>query len=242
MSKIFLVVMLVGVVGLGYGAYAATPGDRLYVVKEWFGNVSYTANVADGIAQLEAELAGIDAEVAAGTLTPDQAYERKARIAAQVAVLTSSLAGAKSRTLTMEERLSVAASLERLKGALEKYRDSLIALEDQASKSEKSKRGGGGGSKTIIDVIKDTVDDFQEYVEDVIGDDKSLDDTEADAGSEDADTTEDTSDEGGTSDVEDDTESDTEEESDPDTVDDDTEDTASSTVEVEAEVEATTSN
>lgn len=242
MKSIFLSIMLLGVVGVGYGAYVADPGDRLYVLKEWFGNVSYTANVADGITQLEAELADIDAQVMAGTLTPDQAYERKVRIAAQVEVLTSSIAGAKSRTLTREERLSVAASLERLKGALEKYRDSLIALDDQASKSKKSKRGGGGGSKTIIDAIKDTVDDFQEYVEDVMNDDDVVDDTEVDAGSEDTDTTEDTSDEDGTSDVEDDTGSDTEEESDPDTVDDDTEDTASSTVEVGAEVEATTSN
>jgi len=165
MSKYIIIAVLLLGGWAGYGVATAEPGDFFYQAKVWFGQVSYTAEVADEIALLEADLADIDAKVSAGTLTDDEAYELKTKIASRVANITASINASKNRELTENEKVSIATSLGRLKDALEKYRDSLGTLETKAKQSKR--HTGGGGSKSIIEVVEDSINGLEDYIEEI---------------------------------------------------------------------------
>lgn len=228
MGKYIIAVLLLVGVGLGYGIVTAEPGGSLYSLKNWMSGASYTAAVSDGIDLLEEQLADLEVKLAAGELSDDEAYELKEKLVKRVDTLNNSIQNSKNRQLTADEKIAVAASLERLKGALEKYRDSLIALETKAKKSKR--HSGGGGGKSIVDVVEDAVEDFEEYVEEVVEEyeseeeEENTDDSESDDGeSEEENESEESEDES-----EDD-------EKEGDEEDGEGEDTASSTEEVEEE-------
>ena len=180
-------------------------------------NVSYIADITDEINQLEEELVALDMAVSSGELTPDEAEEARARIAARLEAINTSASSADESSLTEEQKQQLLDALERLKQTLVQYSATLVTVDEQAKKS--TKRGGrSGGNRSLIDVLTDTVDSLEEHVEEVIEEyepEEEMEDNmeENEEGSEDAEsegdeTEEDTSDDEGAEEMNDEESSD----------------------------------
>lgn len=178
----------------------------------------YTKTVTDEITALENELAEIDAAVEAGTLTPEQATEAKVKIITRLATIDAAVTEANKSRLTQEQKNTLAAGLRNLVDAMEKYKNTLAAVDEAAIDSEveaqlaakvNEDRNLGvslSAGASLTAVIEDVVDSVEEAA-DVDSEDYMTDDTEMNDEMPDDSAT--TSDEETTSD--DDTTTDTEE-------------------------------
>lgn len=220
MKKILLVV----------GALAVALGVYFFFFNTT--TVDYTAEVANEVSELETELAALDAQVTAGTLTPEAAAEAQTKIYARIDTINEALASGNG-SLSDAQRQTIADGLAQLHAALLKYKDTLAVIDAQvatlpADKQPRRYKGSGSLSAAIAETIAAgevaAEVDVTEDTTDVVSDEDSSDDT--------ASSTEDASD---------DTASSTEEDADEadDTVSDD-DDTASSTDDTASDDDTTT--
>jgi hypothetical protein len=138
----------------------------------------YVVHIDQEVEQLENELAELDTQVAAGTLTPAQATAAKVQIIARLDAINNSAVESEKIQLTPEQRTQLANGLLRLKDALVKYQATLNVVEDTAVEAEVKAQlnpGHRGGGRHLNLVVADTIDAVEETVQD------SIQDYEADA-------------------------------------------------------------
>lgn len=95
--------------------------------------VSYATSFSNEVAALETELIGLEAEIVAGTLTPQEAGAAQARIEARLEALTDASALAQAEVLTPAERTALLAGLDQLKVILITYQDTLQTVDEQVA-------------------------------------------------------------------------------------------------------------
>jgi len=153
------------------------------VVGGWFlfkgDTINYVATIEDEVTQLEQELADIEAAIESGDLTPLEAAKAQIKIAKRLDAINSAVESSGNASLSSAQRAQLLGGLDRLKNVLTDYRGTLgvvdnAVLELPESERPKFKRGGGGSSKSesgsVTDVIVETIDVVQEYVEEVVDD------------------------------------------------------------------------
>jgi hypothetical protein len=170
MNKI--IIAIVALVAIGLGWFILNPGDTF----------DYVVNIQEEVTQLENELAELDAQVAAGTLTPEQATAAKVKIITRLDAINNSASESEKMKLTPAQRESLANGLLRLKDALVKYQATLDVVEDTAVEADvkaQLNKGGNRSSRHLQLIVADVIDDVEETVQDSIQDYES--DAEVDA-------------------------------------------------------------
>jgi ribosomal protein L29 len=161
MNKI--IIGVVAVIAIAIGWFILNPADTF----------DYVVNIDQEVTQLENELASLDAQVAAGTLTPAQATEAKVRIITRLDTINNSASESEKEQLTPEQRTQLANGLLRLKDALVRYQATLSVIEDTAVEADvkaQLKSGHSGSSRHLNLIIADTIDDVEETVQDSVQD------------------------------------------------------------------------
>jgi len=166
MNKI--IIAIVAIIAIGIGWFILNPGDT-------FDSVVY---IDQEITQLENELAALDAQVTAGTLTPAQATAAKVRIITRLDAINAAATDSEKVQLTPEQRTSLAEGLLRLKDALVRYQATLTVVDDTAVEADvkaQLQQGSSRSSRKLNLIVADTIEDVEETVQD------SIQDYEADA-------------------------------------------------------------
>lgn len=184
---------------------------------------TYVAEIDGEVQALETELAAIEAQVAAGTLTPEEAVAARSRIEMRLDAINASVSTAQRARLNESQRQQLLAALDRLRGTLEGYRATLTVVEETAA--TRSPRSSSGSRRTLIEQLTEALDELEEQVEELVEEYEEADEND-DSGD---DESEDTTDE----EVNDDTATSTEEEMNDDTA-------TSSDSGMDSETEATT--
>jgi len=159
MSKIIIAV--VALIAIAIGWFILNPGDTF----------DYVVNIDQEVTQLETELADLDSQVAAGTLTSEQATAAKVRIITRLDAINKAATDSEQLQLTPEQRTQLANGLLRLKDALVRYQATLDVVEDTAVEADVTaqlKSGQSGGSRHLTLIVADTIDDVEETVQDSI--------------------------------------------------------------------------
>jgi len=193
MNKLFVALAIVAAIAIAW--FILNPGDTF----------DYVVTVDSEISQLEDELATLDAQVAAGTLTEAQATDAKVKIVTRLNNINAAASDSEKAQLTPAQRAQLVEGLERLKVILITYRDTLATVEASADETtvtaELNRRGGSyNRSKSLSLVVADTIADVEETVQDSVQDyetnveldtqiDVIVEDTEADAAEEETDET-----------------------------------------------------
>jgi len=153
----------------------------------------YTNTVDTEISELETELAALDAQVTAGTLSESDATAAKVQIVTRLNAINTAASASERATLTPAQRIQLVEGLERLKVILVTYRDTLTSIEVSADETavtaELNRRGGSyNRSKSLNLVVADAIADVEETVQDSVQDyeanaelDAQIDDVVAEA-------------------------------------------------------------
>jgi len=153
----------------------------------------YTNTVDTEISELETELAALDAQVTAGTLSESDATAAKVQIVTRLNAINTAASASERAALTPAQRIQLVEGLERLKVILVTYRDTLTSIEVSADETavtaELNRRGGSyNRSKPLNLVIADAIADVEETVQDSVQDyeanaelDAQIDDVVAEA-------------------------------------------------------------
>jgi hypothetical protein len=166
----------------------------------------YVVTVDQEVTELENELAELEAEIAAGTLSEEDATAAKIKIFARLDTINGSVQSSTNAKLTPEQRQKLADGLLRLKDALVSYQSTLTTIDAQANDVEvkaKPRSGSRNSSNKLTVTIAEAIDILETNVEEVIDDyvtDEEVDDIiddiveedSADDDSEDTDSTGDT--------------------------------------------------
>jgi hypothetical protein len=163
MNKLFLALAIVAAIAIAW--FILNPGDTF----------DYVVTVDSEISQLEDELATLDAQVAAGTLTEAQATDAKVKIVTRLNNINAAASDSEKAQLTPAQRAQLVEGLERLKVILITYRDTLATVEASADETavtaELNRRGGSyNRSKSLSLVVADTIADVEETVQDSVQD------------------------------------------------------------------------
>lgn len=158
MSKLFVGVIVIALIIAGWIMFTDN-------------TIDYVSSVDSQLFELEQELASLDAAVAAGTLTPEEAETARTKIMTHLAAIDTQITSAESASLTPLQRAMLADALARLKATLITYRATLDVVENTADQSPVAKlKQGSGSKKTIAEVITETIEVVEEHVEDVVED------------------------------------------------------------------------
>jgi hypothetical protein len=161
MNKIIIAV--VALIAIAIGWFILNPGDTF----------DYVVNIEQEVTQLENELAELDAQVSAGTLTTEQATAAKVRIITRLDAINASATASEQVKLTPEQRTQLANGLLRLKDALVTYKATLEAVEngaDEVAVKAQLKSGSNGGSRHLVLIVADTISDVEDTVTDSVQD------------------------------------------------------------------------
>jgi len=163
MNKIFLGIVILAAVAVGW--FILNPGDTF----------DYVVTVDSEITELENELADIEVQVAAGTLTEEQATAAKVRIITRLDAINTAADQSERAQLTPAQRTQLMEGLERLKVILVTYQGTLATVEASADetevRAELNRRGGSyTRSKPLNVVVADTISDVEETVQDSVQD------------------------------------------------------------------------
>jgi len=159
MSKIIIAV--VALIAIGIGWFILNPDDTF----------DYVVSIDQAVTELETELAELDAQVAAGTLTSEQATEAKIKIITRLDSINEAATKSEVMQLTVEQRTQLANGLLRLKDALVRYQATLDVIEDIAVEADVKARlsaGHSGGSRHLSLIVADTIEDVEETVTDSV--------------------------------------------------------------------------
>ncbi|HMO78458.1 MAG TPA: hypothetical protein PKA42_02165 [Candidatus Paceibacterota bacterium] len=138
--------------------------------------IEYVAEVHDEVAALEAELAEIDIQVKAGTLSPEAAAAAQIKIVSQIDSINTTAKIAQNAKLTNTQRAQLVEGLERLKQVLIKYKTTLMAVDEAVLKLPESerptlnRRGGSGNRSGVAIIATETIIATDEQIEEVIAD------------------------------------------------------------------------
>lgn len=161
MNKLIIGVGILGIIAIGWFLFSSN-------------SIEYVATATDEVSQLENELASLDTEVRAGTLSPEDAAQAQAKIVARIDAINGAAAAGQKTKLTDVQRAKLIDALERLRNLLIEHRDTLAAVdnavlelpEDQRPKLKR--RGGGGNSATTV--ANEAIEIIDEQVEEIIDD------------------------------------------------------------------------
>ena len=159
MNKIIIVV--VALIAIAIGWFILNPGDTL----------DYVVNIDQEVTELENELAELDAQVDAGTLTSEQATAAKVKIITRLDTINEAATKSEDLQLTIEQRTQLANGLLRLKDALVTYKATLEAIENTAVEADVKAQlsiGHSGSGRHLSLIVADTIEDVQETVQDSV--------------------------------------------------------------------------
>ena len=152
-------------------------GVLAVIIAGWFlfgsSTVEYAATVEDEVSQLENELASIEAEVKAGTLSPEDAAKAQVKIVARIDSITGAVSSGQKATLTDAQRVQLINGLDRLKVILTKYRATLVAVDEAVLTLPEVKRpklNRGSRNNNLADIAIETIETVEEQVEEIIDD------------------------------------------------------------------------
>ncbi len=153
-------------------------GILVVIVIGWlsFFNDAYEYNavtVDEEITALENDLAGLDVEVTAGTLTPEKALASHVKITNRVDTISSAMQESNKANLTAEQKVQLSAGLERLKNILLKYQTTLVAVDTSVQtlpEAQRPKSKHGGGNLTLVEAVTVSVSEVEEVVSDEVDD------------------------------------------------------------------------
>ena len=168
MNKIITGVIILAAIAIGW--FILNPGDTF----------DYVVTVDSEITDLENELAALDAQVTAGTLTEEQATAAKVSIVTRLNAINTAASNSERAQLTPAQRVQLSEGLDRLKNILITYQATLNVVEDKAVETtvqaELNRKGGSYKKSQHLSLI---VANVIEEVEVTVVD--SVQDYEADA-------------------------------------------------------------
>lgn len=132
--------------------------------------VYYVATIDNEVTELEDELVKIDAEVQAGTLSPEAATVARVSIVTRLEKINTAVAESKSKELTPEQQKMLVDGLNRLKEILVKYKTTLTVVEDTATIKTDITSSNGRRHTSITAVLNETIDTVEENVIDEVED------------------------------------------------------------------------
>lgn len=157
-------ITLIIVAAIAIAWFIFNPGDTF----------DYVVTVDNEITQLENELAELDAQVAAGTLTESEATEAKVRIITRLGAINTAANNSEKAQLTPEQRAQLVAGLDRLKVILVTYQDTLTTIEataDDTAVQARVRRGSSvNNSRHLNLIVADVINDVEETVQDSVQD------------------------------------------------------------------------
>lgn len=166
MNKILIAIGLVAAAAIGW-----------FLLFSGGSTINYVAEVNDEVMALEAELATIEAAVAAGELTPEQAAAAQIRIAARLEAINTAIDKSQSAKLTEAQRVQLVGGLDRLKQVLVDYQSTLVTVDavvealPEAQRPQLTVRGSTSATKhSIVAAALGTVDVVESYVVDEVED------------------------------------------------------------------------
>lgn len=162
-NNLVLAIGVIVIVGIGFFLFWGDAADYVVVIDE-------------EVAALEAELADIEAAVAAGELTPEEAAAAQVRIMNRLAAINTAVETSERASLTPSQRTQLLNGLDRLKNILIVYQGTLLAVDEavlelpESERPQLNPRGsrGGGGNRTIADAIAEVVEVVEDHTEDVV--------------------------------------------------------------------------
>ena len=162
MNKLITLIIIVAAIAIAW--FILNPGDTF----------DYVVTVDNEITQLENELAELDAQVAAGTLTESEATEAKVRIITRLDAINTAATNSEKAQLTPEQRAQLVAGLDRLKVILVTYQDTLTTIEataDDTAVQARVRRGSSvNNSRHLNLIVADVINDVEETVQDSVQD------------------------------------------------------------------------
>ena len=170
MNKIIIGGAILAVLAIGW--FILSPGESF----------DYVTNINQEVTQLENELAQLDAQVTAGTLTAEQATKAKVRIITRLDTISESAKASEKTKLTPTQREQLANGLLRLKDALVSYQATLAAVDQAAIDTEVTRQlntSNGRSSRHLTLIVADTIEAVEDTVIDSVRDYEA--DTELDA-------------------------------------------------------------
>ncbi len=126
--------------------------------------VYYVATIDNEVTELEDELVKIDAEVQAGTLSPEAATVARVSIVTRLEKINTAVAESKSKELTPEQQKMLVDGLNRLKEILVKYKTTLTVVENTATVKTDITSSNGRRHTSITAVLNETIDTVEENV------------------------------------------------------------------------------
>lgn len=156
-----IIITLIVVVAVAAGWFLLTASDTY----------DYVAEVDSEISELENELATLDAQVTAGTLSEEQATAAKVRIVTRLNAINQASTNSENAKLTPAQREQLVEGLDRLKMILVTYQETLTTIESTANdtdvKAELARRGESNhGSKRLNLVVADIIAEVEETIQD----------------------------------------------------------------------------
>ena len=146
----------------------------------WFmfqgSSVSYTATFENEVMALEEELSSLEAEVAAGTLSPEKAAQAQVRIVSRLNAINDSVQSSNNAKLNTEQKTQLLKGLDTLSRILSKYSSTLVSIDasvmtlPENQRPKLNVRGSTSGSQSIAAAVAETVSTVVEHAEDVIAD------------------------------------------------------------------------
>lgn len=135
--------------------------------------VDYVADVADEIDTLESDLAALEVEANAGTLTPAAAAAAQAKIATRIDAINAALATADETGLTSAQRKQLLAALTKLKGLFITYRSVLTVVDETAAELPEAERRiyyskGSGTHVGVTALVASVIETVETAAEDAI--------------------------------------------------------------------------
>jgi len=162
MNKLFLALAIVAAIAIAW--FILNPGDTF----------DYVVTVDSEISQLEDELATLDAQVAAGTLTEAQATDAKVKIVTRLNNINVAASESEKAQLTPAQRTQLVEGLERLKVILITYQSTLATVEVAANDAQvqtKVRRGGSyNPDRPLALIVADVIADVEVTVQDSVQD------------------------------------------------------------------------
>ncbi|MCA9365869.1 hypothetical protein KC723_03155, partial [Candidatus Kaiserbacteria bacterium] len=162
MNKIIIGLGILAIIAVGWMMFGSS-------------TVEYVATVEDEVTQLENELVELEAMVAAGTLSPEEAAQAQEKIVSRINTINEAVASGQKTNLTDAQNAQLVDGLARLKQILINHQATLVAVDKAVMELPESERptlkqGGKSNRNGIVAVVGDAINDIDNSVEDIIAD------------------------------------------------------------------------
>lgn len=143
-----------------------------YFVMKDSNEVTYVADITSEIDALETDLMELENTLADGSLTPEEAIEVQAKIAARLDVINAKASTAGNASLTASQKLMLENGLERLKSILSTYQATLATVDETVENAPPAVKAqlNVRGTTSITRKIATTIETLEEHADEVIDD------------------------------------------------------------------------